>query len=281
MLRSTATFLVSLSLAGCLLTTTKNSAPVNLPQAQKLSSLEDFGDQGGMLIIGVVDKGWFGNVRVPNVRKVVDKEETRLKVGDFVERSITGKRITPELELGALYYIPEAYNSPNTSAKIIQKLCATVDGHNLDDVLIADEPSGITSERRKLVLDGSLDVEFLKFVGITARSGAKYLFELELKKPRKREIFVDDAEEMRRLIANGPICRKEYLPMVSTERVFQLVAAYYGELTIKQAYELEGVVGAPKLKAQLNIGSENERIQLVYFKIFPFPVTTLNSSGST
>jgi hypothetical protein len=243
-------------------------------EAKKLASLQDFGDEGGFLLVGVVDKAWYSRRRLPVVsNRPTTDDPTEIPLGEFVKRTRLGKRSTPAFELGALYYFPAQYAQEGASGKVIQKVCATVDGHNLDNVLIYDEPSGVESEKRKLVLDGSLDAEFLGAIGITANAGAKYLFELELKKPRKREILMKDAYEMRELILNGPVCKDELLPTVSDKQVFQLTAAYYGTMAIKQAYEMEAGADAkgavPKLKMELHLGVEAERVQLLYFKVFP------------
>ena len=103
---------------------------------------------------------------------------------------------------------------------------------------------------------------------LNASAGADYLIEIEVRDSRIRYIDTPDAKFVMNKLLAGEKCRTEFLPQARDREKFQLVSAYYGSIVIKQAYELRGNVGAPRLKAELEFGRETDETRFVFFKLF-------------
>lgn len=227
------------------------------------------------MIVAVYDSDLlFNRLRVPKADALdVDQttEATETSLGAFVRRSgITGSRSNPLVELGALYYFPNRFNADeNRTGSVIQKVCETVDGHDVDQALIIDEPAGIRADRRTLSLDGSVDASLIEALsGISAQAEVTYLFELEILNARLRSINTDDGITVRERLLAGGRCRNDFIPQIGDNNAYQLTSAYYGEMRVKQAYEIRGSIGVPRLEAELGIQSENERETFLFFKVF-------------
>lgn len=265
-----------LILAGCQsFAATGGSATKNFDRTLSYPTLQDFGDQGGDLIVAVYDTDVFPKrLRLPKadvVTSVKNESAKRLTLGSFVKRAgLSDSRTNPLLEIGALYYFPNRYNkTASRTGKVIQKVCETVDGHQVDEAVIVDEPSGISNDRRRLVLDGSVDASLIKaFSGVTAKANAKYLFEFQIIEARLRSINPKDGAIVRQRLLAGNDCENVFLPQIGGNDAYQLTSAYYGRLKIKQVYELGAQAGIPKLNAELGLDAESERDSFLFFKVF-------------
>lgn len=267
---------VCIVLGGCqIFSKPHGAAPTNFERAISYPTLDDFGDKGGELIVAVYDsKAIPKRLRFPKADIIPENRNNasnELELGYFVKRSgLLRSRTNPLLEIGALYYFPKRFNSSvDRSGRVIQKVCGTVDGHKVDKAIIIDEPSGITGDKRKMLLDGKIDASLIKaFSGISVKAGAKYLIEFELLGARLRSINPEDGLEVRRRLLVGESCRTDYLPSIGDSPAYQLTSAYYGQLRVKQAYEIDASGGVPKMDVQLGVDAENERDSFLFFKVF-------------
>lgn len=271
------TFFLLLSmtmLIGCKTNSTTNVvAPTNFADVST-SPLQQIGPKGGFLIVAIVDKNAFPQEQPPRVAEfpIPDgRTETQMTLRDQIKRSFTGKRINPTMEFGALYYLP-ARNNEESDGKIIQKLCATVDAHGLDDVITIDQPTIYSRERRRLELSGKTDFELLEVFGISANAEASYVFDIEVSDVRIRQINLADASTIQSRILAGPKCRKEFMPQADGRRKFQLIAGLYGTIIVKQIFEIRGGASAPKIKTELAVGSETESGRFMFFKVYDYPL---------
>jgi hypothetical protein len=279
----------SLFLSGCqTFGATDTGASKSFVSATSLSDLADFGDGGGALVVGVVSRtGLLKTVDLANVPlpQTEEKPVLALTLGDFLKRgSFDNSRINPAIELGAFYFAPMEFNNygnvefpadPNEAVNVplvIQKLCGSVDGHGLDQLRIYDEPSGINDKFRKIVLSGDGDAPLLHIIAnIKAKADSKYLVEIEIKNSRKRYISSEDASQVSSIILSGPTCAKEYWPQTTGRKKFQLTKVYYGEMRIRQVFEISGGVTSPLLNTQLQLGSEAQDTTFLFFKAYGAP----------
>lgn len=266
-------------LAGCqTFAATDSVAEKNFFKSNSLSSLADLGDSNGELIVAVVNnQDAIPRPKLPRVEPLPENfsDTDTLTLGSFIKRSgIAKSRINPAMEFGAIYYLPKKYNiDVGNNGKIIQKLCATVDDHDLDNVIIDDVFSGIKQERRKLVLNGSVDAKLIKgLAGIEASANANYLFDFKVENVRLRSINGPDAKAMQERLIAGHKCRTVYFPQAKGRQKFQLIAAYYGTLTLKQAYAIKANVATPQLSTELEIKGEDESNRFLFFKIYKLEI---------
>lgn len=279
-MRTTATFLLiglsCFSLAACqLFGTTGNVASTDFQTTLTAPNLADFGDSEGTLIVAVYDNSSLPpRLRVPRAKSLAlvgQDAVARVTLGSFVERTgLRQTRVNPLVEVGAIYYFPKRFNENEArTGRVVQKACGTVDGHQVDEAIINDEPSGIRRDRRKMILDGSIDASLIKaFTGVTAKVDASYLIEVELIGTRLRSLNSDDARIVRQRILAGDRCRSEYLESIGDSTAYQLTSAYYGQIKVKQAYEIAGEAGVPKLQSELSFKSDEERESFLFFMIF-------------
>jgi len=153
---------LTLILSGCQIFTQKHGrAASDFGSATEFGTLEGFGNDGGFLIVALVAERGFP--QVPRVQEIVvpsGQSEASVTLGTLVRRTgLLGARVNPAMEFGAIYYLPAKYNADERKGRVIQKLCGTVDGHQVDELIIRDEPSGIENQRRKLILNGSVDAD--------------------------------------------------------------------------------------------------------------------------
>ncbi|PWV97742.1 hypothetical protein DFR52_106267 [Hoeflea marina] len=269
--------IVSLMIGAIFLVGCQTKADTNAPALTTFSDvstspLQQIGPKGGFLLVAIIDKNAYPEEQLPSVGEfpmVAGRTETQMKLGDQIRRSIVGGRINPAMEFGALYYLP-ARNSEESDGKVIQKLCATVDGHKLDEVVTTEQPTIYSRERRRLELSGNTDVELLSVFGISANAEAKYVFDIEVSDVRARQINLQDAKIMRSRLLAGSECRTKLLPKADGRRKFQLIAGLYGKIVVKQIFEVRGGVSVPQIKSELAIGSETESGRFMFFKVYDY-----------
>jgi len=226
--------LLFLFLSGCqTFTSTIGSVSKSFEKAQSYPTLNDFGDKGGEVIVAIYDRDVFPErLRIPKADRVTEKKNESaktLKLGSFVTRSgLFDSRTNPLLEIGALYYFPNRFNhNTERSGKVIQKVCETVDDHGVDNAIILDEPSGIISDRRKFLLDGSIDAKLIKSLsGLSANAEAKYLFEFQILESRLRSINPKDGKVIKQILLDGEKCRTKFIPKIGKNTLYQLTSKF-------------------------------------------------------
>ncbi|POF34553.1 hypothetical protein [Roseibium marinum] len=265
--------LISITSSSCQISKDTDSiASSNFTDASRLTSLIDLGDKGGQLLLAVVDPKKFPiGEQIPRVDAPEEKaggQTIEKTLGDFVRTSGSGRRINPAVEFGAIYYIPARHYNQETGI-IIRKACGTVEGHEVDTYPLIDDFSGIRKHRRKLLLNGKANFELIKFLaGINAKAEASYLIEFEVSDVRKRYIYLPDARDIRQKILGGNDCKNDYIKDIDDDRLFQLVSAYYGNLVIKQVYEISGGISVPKISVELSVSGEGEDNSLIFLKVY-------------
>lgn len=271
-----STIIAPLALSACIMTGASELDNVGT-RYNNLADLKDFGTTGGTLILGYVDRWDDEKIRLPAVPDAVNatnKERAKgvFELKDFYDPDPRdeSKWIGPEIELGALYYIPKRYESDPDYA-VAQKLCGIEKGHRLGDIAVIDSkgPQTGSKSKRKFVVSGSVAKGLLK--GITPLSlglsaNAQYVFEVEISDVRRRYIRRAFAERAYHALLSGPECRKEYLPSVRQNRKLLLQEFYYGNLTITQIGEVEVDADANVISLKGNYERLNQDSFFVAFK---------------
>ncbi|NKB54550.1 MAG: hypothetical protein GKR97_20490 [Rhizobiaceae bacterium] len=112
------TVLAGFFLVGCAsFASTELDAELSYAKTNGLAPLSDIGDEGGKLVVAVINKQDFlPKPKLPRVDSpLIDPAiEHTFALRDFIRRSgISGRRINPDIEFGAIYYIPRRYCSPS------------------------------------------------------------------------------------------------------------------------------------------------------------------------
>lgn len=252
--------LICTILFGCV---SNNASGFKQPIAtyNNLPDLSTFGGNDGDVVIGYVNRWSDEKIRPTELPIAVNEtQEGRasnvFNLRDFYEDHPTdsAKWIGPEIELGALYYVPKRFEN-NSNLAVVQKLCGIERTHQLGNISIIDAkaPQTASSRNRKIILSGEVAKGLAKAVlplpisfGISA--SATYVLEVEIKNVRRRFIRPELAQIVRSSVMEGPECRDIHRPPRRDNKKLFLEQFFYGEITIKQIGEAEigidgGVVG--------------------------------------
>ncbi len=196
LLRTLAAILFALSLASCISTKTDKLEDVS-KQYSRLSTLDRFGSAGGQIVLGYVNTWRDHTIQIPQAPPTISKHDETLSddvnfLYSYYEPSQIDpqKWVSPEIEIGALYYVPRRFAGENDFL-VVQKLCGIEKGHNLGTISIIDEDAPQLGRLGKwrIALSGEVAQDLLSSltifpIGLSANS--EYIFEVELNDVRRR-----------------------------------------------------------------------------------------------
>lgn len=269
-----------LILSGCIF---NGGAQLNQTAAayNNLPNLGSFGGNDGEVVIGYVNRWSDTKIRPTELPIAVNETQEGRASGvynlsDFYEDHPTdsAKWISPEIELGALYYVPNRFKDSRNFA-VVQKLCGIERTHRLGGISIIDAkaPQTASSSKRKIVVSGEVAKGLAKTVlplpvsfGISA--SATYVLEAEIKNARRRFIRPELAKFVRSQVVDGPECRDTHRPPRKDNKKLFLEQFYYGEIIIKQIGEAELDVDGRVIGLKGNYQRVNQDAYFLAFKWF-------------
>ncbi|TPW26412.1 hypothetical protein FJU08_22275 [Martelella alba] len=248
---------------------------------ERLSVLDSIGNQGGDLVVGYVDNWRDKNIQLPSPPIAIydrrprpaSSSENLYFLSAFYSNSLSDEKRwdPPDIELGALYYVPKRFEG-SENFKVVQKLCGITKSHQLGDVIISDSPGPQigSNARRKIIVSGSvakgLLSGFISSIAISAE--AEYVIEVEVKNIRKMKIhFTDQSKLVYRKISSGDKCRKE-IDDRNNNQIFFLEEIYYGEINIVQAGRLTGNLNVKLVDINAEFNQSNGETYILAFKWF-------------
>lgn len=249
--RFLSAMLLPISLSACVATAAGNLDEQSTRYEEMLPLTAFAPGEGGAVVFGYVENWRDTHIRLPApptpvFRSGERRAEGTFDLGAFYEPDPFNQDewVAPEIELGALYYVPKRYDD-DSGALVVQKLCGITKGHGLENVAIQDTPAAQTGQRtrRKVTISGSVAQGiFRTLVGasIGVSANANYLAEVELKDVRRRFLNPTIAKNVLRNLLSGNDCRERYIPSVRGNRILFLREMYYGTMTVHQVGEIAG-----------------------------------------